>query len=498
MATQTLSKAVISPLADGIFERIGYDPTQGGHNVYQPAIMRSKAKYIAVTGGEQGGKSRVAASKFQVEWALDQGRRPERGDGVGDPHLYWLVAAAYGETQKEFEYILDDLYTLFPTAKIDKSKRIDPGYIELRHVSDLGKPDRKAALRIETKSATDITKLSKESPNGIILCEAAQMEFEVFERCRGRVAPMDGWLFIPGTMERGVGIWFSQMATAWAAGVDNKASFILPSYSNHYLYPGGIDDPKIQAAKIEQSDEWFLERIEGKPVPPRGLVFHEFDASKHVRDNVYNPALPVYIAEDPGYGSELAHAHALEIYQIVTDYTATGQSYEQVRGIDEIFEHGKITEDIINIAMRKPWWKSPKFLYSDPHYKDQHHSMSSVAEVWNRETGLVAGPNHRIPVMPGNERLKSFLGDDPVSKMPKIVFHSCQKGLLSNFGAAPNPLDGKIRPYRWKTDRQGAVYGQIPEEKNNDGTKATTYFLVGEFGYGYDKRNRKAIVTRHK
>lgn len=504
MATQALKEAVISPLADAIFEQLGYDPTQGGLNEFQPPILRSRAQYILVTGGGQGGKSLGASKKFQENWALDRVNHTDRGDGSKEPHLYWLVGSAYEETRKEFQYIADDLMTLGYEPYLFVSSGVNPGLIELRYKDSQGHPDRKPTLRIETKSGTDVTKMSKESPNGIILCEAAQMQFEVFERARDRVTPSDGWMYISGTMERELGMWFRQLALHWAPGVDGKASFRLPSYSNYAWYPGGRNDPKILRAEQEQSDEWFKERIEGIPVPPKGLVFGEVDASVHVRDSAYNPDLPVYMGEDPGYGSELTHAHALEVYQIAQDYTAAGQPYQQIRGIDEIFQHGTITKDIIEIAMGREWWRSPKFLFSDPHYKDQHHANSSVAEIWIKEAGIVPGPKARIPVMPGIERLKSFLKADPVSKLPKIVFSPKQKGLLSNFGLVPNPLGragsedhGAMRPYRWKTDRQGAVYGQIPDDKDCDAVKATWYFLVDHFGYGYDRRNHQAKITRY-
>jgi hypothetical protein len=482
---------------DIYYRKIDYDPSQGGLNTHQPAIIDSDAHYIIVTGGEGSGKSVVLSKKWLDKWLEDQIIHAPTGDGEHDPLLYWLIAAAYGEAVKEFMYIADDLQAIgFPVKQV----KIDaPGYIEVQF------PDEtKPRLRIEVKSATDITKLSKDRPHGIILCEAAQMGVEIYERARSRVAGYDGWMLIAGTMEREMGPWFRNLAMQWT-GADRRQSFRLPSYTNMALYPGGRNDPKILALERESSDEFFMERIEGIPVPPKGLVFPEFDASIHIKEQDYIPGMTVYMGEDPGFGQELTHAHSLEIFQKVVDYLPNGQPYEQMRQIDEIYEHGLITEDIINIAMSREWWKEINSggikLYSDPHYRDQHHSMNSVGEQWLSQTSILAGPAKvngkapKIPIMPAIERMKTFLKPNPLTHMPGVTFHPKARGVLSELGVGGNPLADKeqgvgtaLRPYRWDVDKDGQTYGQVPKDRYNDGIKGVQYLLVGEFGYARAQR----------
>ena len=71
--------------------------------------------------------------------------------------------------------------------------------------------------RIETKSGVDHRTLSKESPDGIIGCEASQLDATVFSRMRGRVTARNGWLFLAGTFESSVG-WYPQLFKAWQQG----------------------------------------------------------------------------------------------------------------------------------------------------------------------------------------------------------------------------------------------------------------------------------------
>jgi hypothetical protein len=76
-----------------------------------------------------------------------------------------------------------------------------------------------------------------------------------------------------------------------------------------------------------------------------------------------------------------------------------------------------------------------------------------------------------------------------------VVFSPKCRGTLSEFGAVPSPFDGQTRAYRWKTDREGNIVGETPEDKNNHAIKAAIYGLVSRFGYGY-VANREFIKVK--
>ena len=450
---------------------LGYEPYP--ENV---PILESGKRFIIVAGGEQSSKSTTAGVYWSQKWFEDQEKWPSEGDGRGNPLLYWLIGASYGETIKEFVYIQDHLTSL--GMPVRATKRVDPGQIEVRF------PDEaRPRVRIETKSGTDIRKMSKDAPHGIIICEPGQVDLVVFERAQGRLTPKNGWLFMPGTFEDSLG-WFPQLWQAWQSGADDRQSFSLPTWANKALYPGGRNDPKILELERHSSDSFFMERIAGRPVPPKGLVFHEFRADLHVRDLHYMPGETVYLFEDPGYGGE--HNHAVEICHIIDG---------QVRVFDEIYENKLLTEEIIQLLMRKSWWyREEKVVVSDPNYKTQHHSTTSVEDIWLKETGI-RPRGTKLRINEGTERLKSFLKPDPIMREPKIVFSPHCKGVLSEFGAVVNPLDGQAKPYSWKTDREGNTIGEVPDDRYNDGIKAIIYGIWELFGPGHT--NTKLIqVTR--
>ena len=439
-------------LRDYLYDKVGFTPTDE-----QVAILESPYRFNLVAGGEQAGKSMVA-SKYLL------GRFME----TEEPGLYWLVAADYERTRAEFEYLVQDFATLGILKQA--SKRVDPGYIVLAD-----------GTRIETKSAKDPRTLAMRAPHGILGCEASQLDMETFFRLRGRCAPKRGWMFLAGTFEGSLG-WYPQMYTAWAAGADPEAkAYSLPSWTNKYLYPGGREDPEIQRLKEVASDDFYMERIEGKPSPPKGLVFSEFRPDAHVVDVEYVPDVPVHLWMDPGY----AGGYAVEVIQV---------QGEQIQVIDEIYEVGLVTDEIIDIAKSRPWWPDVKFGVIDI-AGNQHQAMAAPAEVWLEQAGLYLS-SQKVKINEGTERLKGWLKIDPRTHAPRIVFSPKCIGIMSEFGTAPNPFDGQTRAYRWKTDREGNIVGDTPEDKYNHGVKAIIYGLIDRFGYSYVQGHDRIKVRR--
>jgi hypothetical protein len=88
-------------------------------------------------------------------------------------------------------------------------------------------------------------------------------------------------------------------------------------------------------------EELFAERVGAVPYKPQGLVFKRF-GPEHIGAFPYNPDWPIELAVDPGQ-----HTYAIEVVQ---------WSGEIVRVIDEIYVHDTIAQDIIPLAMARPWW----------------------------------------------------------------------------------------------------------------------------------------------
>ena len=468
----------IDPAAVVLFQQLEIKPT--GRE--QRAILASKKRKIGVSGGEGAGKSVVAYLIWLGRWPQDMQINPGYGDGKGPPLIYWLVGEDYTQVTEEFNFIRDALREL--GFSIKDSPSVDPGYIELKY------PDEKTArFRIETKSARDPSRLTRQRPHGIIHCEPGLSTVATYERLNGRIAGVRGWLALVGTLEGSMG-YYPQLLQAWASGAGDEQSFELPSWTNTYYYPGGRQDPEILRLERESSDEYFMERIAGKVVPPKGLVIKEFRADLHIRDVQFDPLFPVYMCEDPGYGAD--SAHSLMMYQHID---------RQIRVFDEIYERGMVTQDIIRVAQRREWWKYKKQLVCDPHYKDQHHANHSVSDIWRQsDAGIWPEANERVPSGPGIERFKTYFKPDPISGEPGIVISATNcPGLVSELGAGLDPFDNKsYHPWKWQEDRLGQVVGMEPIDKYNHSCKALIYSIVHNFGFAYAQEKRVAEVTRRR
>ena len=463
----TATRTSLPPDMEFLFERLEYAPNSD----MQARILACQKRFILVQGGEQGGKSLTLEKKtvsliFELLHTIDT-------------VLVWLVAADYERTRPEFEYLVEDFVKLFGINNVTASKRVDPGYIEITL-----KGHSKPRIKIETKSAKDPRTLYGYAPNIILGCEASQLDLETYNRLQGRAAPRRGYLLLGGTLESSLG-WYPQLYDAWEHGTKDEQSFRLPSYLNIELYPGGIDDPEIQRLKANSSDDFFLERIEGQAVPPTGLVFKEFRVDIHVRDIEYMPGIPIHLWVDPGY----AGAYAVMAAHIING---------QVQFFDSIYEQGLVTEEICQIVAEKPWFKDVKHGVMDIAGL-QHQAMPAPVEIWlakpPKGIGLYMSTN-RVLINDGIERLKGFLKPNPLTNQPKIVIAPHCKGILSEFGAVPNPFDGQTRAYRWKTDREGNIVGDVPDDRHNHGIKAVIYGLIENFGYGFVKGGDKIKVSR--
>jgi hypothetical protein len=167
----------------------------------------------------------------------------------------------------------------------------------------------------------------------------------------------------------------------------------------------------------------------------------------------------------------------------------------QVRIFDEIYQKGMITEEIADMVMTRDWWsESAKYGVIDVAAR-QHQGMPPIVQVWLAKAGLFM-QTHRVKISDGIERMKSFLKIDPDTHAPRMVIDSSCQGLLSEFGGAPNPDDGQLRAYRWRTDREGNVTGVAPEDKYCDAIKAVWYGLWDRFGPTMASRGGKIKVRR--
>ena len=442
---------LIDQQIDHVLSKIGMVPSPE-----QEEILKCQNREILVAGGERAGKSKVSSDFLTTR--LFYGR------------LYWLVAADYNRTRAEFDYICQNLDKL--GINYVATKQVDPGEINIA-----------GGFRIVTKSAGDPRKLAMEAPDGVVVCEASQVDYETYLRLRGRIAEKRGWLLMSGTFESSLG-WYPELFTkGQAANSDLGAlrSFSLPTWSNTAIFPGGEEDPEIIRLKQDTPDDYFLERYGGVPCPPRGRVFEEFSLALHTGSDKrfeYEPDKPIYIFVDPGYASA---------YSVL----AAQKKGDHLWIVDEIYEKGLTTSEIILICKQKPWYNSIKGGAIDV-AATQHQALPAVSEIWYNEAGIPL-LSQKVQIKDGIEQVKRFLLIDPRTKSSMLHINARCKGIISEFGGCPSPISGQTAVYQWKKDRDGNVIGDTPDDKNNHSIKALSYGII--WLYGYTKRNKRKRVS---
>jgi len=433
---------------DKVFSLVNYVPTE-----LQAGIHNDQSRLKLIAGGERAGKSKVNSKELLTRWFIDIAapndilwKTQKRLKGG----LYWLLGNDYEATRGEWEHIVEDFQKLEQLAS-PPTKNIDPGELVLRD-----------GTRIVTKSARYPEKIATVAPDGILVCEAAQIDYEVFLRARARLAEKRGWMSMAGTFEQEDYIgWYRELfELGQSYNVLELKSFSLPTWSNSFIFPGGRNDPEILKQEAGMTNDRFMERFGGEPCPKTGRVVTEFANTIHVKQCPFDGNKPVEITVDPGY----AGAYAVLAIQDLG---------EQLALIDEIYVQGVVTKDIILMAKKKMWWDAVSGGAIDIAGK-QHQAMAAPVEVWLSEG--VSLRSKKINIEDGIDLLRTHLKQHPVTGRPGIIIDPKCRGFISECGGGKSPVDGGGIWMRDKNTLQ-------PLKKNDHACKALIYFLINKYGF---------------
>ena len=252
-----------------LFSLLHYQPHAG-----QIAFHDSDARFKVLIAGARFGKSLAAAR--------DVLREILSGNTRG-----WLVGPTYALTQPEFRYIHDDLvYRLGDTPTVTTSPP-----------------------RLTTQWGAEVTCLSAHMPESLlgqeidwlVLCEAAHIERDVFERfLRARLASRTGRLVVP-TTPHGHN-WIYELYQRGFANQPGWQSFHYATWDNP-----NVSAHEIEAARRELPADTFAEQYGGAFTSPSGRVYREFEYGLHVVSGLKAPpGAIVFKAIDFGYTNPFA------------------------------------------------------------------------------------------------------------------------------------------------------------------------------------------------
>lgn len=385
--------------------------------------------------------------------------------------LFWLLGPDYEQARQEFLYCLEFFNRLNAIAnKRDVS------------MPKVGAWDMllKGGIRIRTRSAEDVRKLSSVAPNGIIMCEAAQHTYRTFLRCRGRLAETRGWMVLAGTFEESED-WYAELWTEFQQENElGGESFSLPMFENLKVFPEGQADPEVKALTEAYSRVAGMveERIWGIPVVPTDRFFREFRRLTHIGHFPYDPQRPVYICVDPSEGVAPYAVVAVQYDEVLKENYRAWDPIPTCYVIDAIYEP-VIDEDAILAAKARPWWGNVHGGSIDVEEPDSRRR-------WRALGGINLRAN-KWAVRAGIKRLQSFIkvGED-------------DEGLPTSHFYINEGVDGKavkeVTGYKRRSERSEKPHLNCPDHF----VKAVWYELLNRFGPVKAKVRPGVFRPRHR
>jgi len=420
-----------------LFEEFGYQPSPLQAEVHHLLpTARTQPQVVLILGGERAGKSTVAgmeAAAAACAWC----------------DLVYVAGESFENTEPEFDIMAKAFRELGALAsRPAKPKR---GQWEMQ---------LKTGCMIQTisfnRDGPDALIATGQAPDLILLAEAGLLSYAEFLAAFGRVAERRGLVLASGTLKAAQPWYPEKFREFKGANVFSGRSISLPSWANVSIYPGGRQDPVIQALANAYDEQTFLERFGAEPVPSGLLVFgREFSHDLHVRRCEYDPELPIEVAVDPGY----AGAYAVEVMQW------TGPA--DVRVIDEFYRQYATWDQAIDWVRVQPWGSRITSGVADVAIA-QHHADRSQYEQW-RSRGIHLR-SQAVSIEDGISRMRDFLRS-PSSGTPRITYDPRCKSAIWEFGRESYP-----------SDQDGQPLKEHPVDRFNHARKAVSYWLIAHFG----------------
>ena len=410
---------------------------------------------VVLAGGEQSGKSWLGGHHlFGMFW---HGK------------IFWIVGDRYEDTRKECEYLIE---------AGQKAGVIDRVSAPLNSSWEI---TFKNGAVIKTKSSQDATTLAGESPDGILMVEAGRQSYQAFRILWGRAMHNTAWFLVSGTFEATKGRWYPDLwKQLQTTNEYNGVSMSLPSYANPDKYPDGEFDPKIVAARRTLTEDEFAERFLGVPRPTIGIVFPEFRRTVHVNDNAeYMEGFPTRLFVDPGYNPSA--------YAVLFTQNINGQ----VRIYDELYEHELVNQQILDIVLNHPRFRSIERVVIDVASKAHAGAQDPSFLTWQRQV-----TPHNIPVVAkyvkiedGLKRTHDKLRINPLTNEPFLLLHPRCKNTIFEFEEG----------YKYPTRRTGDVGSStLPIDKDNHAMKALAYGLVDTYGFADSGQVKVLKPVKHR
>lgn len=344
----------------------------------------------------------------------------------------WLVAPTYKLGEKEFRVIWEDMILKLEFGKhpeIKKAYSLSQGNMFITFPWN---------TTIEVHSAERPDTLVGDGLDLVVMCEAAKHQRVTWERMiEPALADKRGSAIFTSTPE-GKNFFYE----LWQRGLDDFEpefdSWQYPTWENSVIFPGGYNDPEIQRLKRNMSPEAFDQEICADFTSFTGKIYKEFIEIVHVKNHVYNPDWPNYIAWDFGYNAPTA---AVEFQVSPRDTIHVWREHYKAGMImDEHFEEMRNRE-------QPPGYKVD-LMFGDS------ADPQAIEEICVKFGPCVGDPRAKENWRDGINEVKKFLKVRPDGDPGLFVDPSCKNGIreFNNYKAVEGGKDRDPREQAKKSE----------------------------------------------
>lgn len=514
---------VPAELYASLWDQSGWQP----HRIQREILLdETRNKVVALgrrAGKSQTGGRRLVPEAFRAWYELDQ------LSGMGQRREYWIVGPEYSDAEKEFRTIWNELVRLGFT--FDK-----PGSYNNPESGEMVISMFNRRFIVHAKSAKYPGTLVGEGLSGVILAEAAKMKPSVWHKfIRPTLADFNGWSMFNSTPEGKN--WFYDL---YMTGLDPRRtdwkSWRAPSWVNHHVYPGGVDEAflelaiemrrkhqldallqlykmisrsktmhfvrdsqqafapggdfahglkqgkviinaEIWAMFLDMSQELFNQEVAALFTEYVGRVFKDFDEEFHVVPTEYRSDWTTYACVDYGFQNPF-------VWLLVQ----VDPHRERVHVLDEYYEVYKTTEEAASeIKARGLAPRTIRQFFPDPAEPDRTKEMAYRLQLRPYGKGSI-DLGDRI------EWIRRGLKIDPRFAGPTLTMHPRCVNLIREMGAYKYPETAQQAGERGRSAREA------PMDKDNHAPEALGRFYSGLFGRPWADRSTtkqtKARLTK--
>ena len=403
----------------------------------QEQFLLSPARIRGAFAGKRGGKTEVGA----IEVIRHAETRPGYDPSSLDPYLILVIAPTFDMLRRvSMQKIRQYAAPFAPNVNESRQEIIWHNGSIIRGISG-DKPARAEGQKVHVVWEDEVFQLSE----------------QMFLEAIARVADTRGKIWCTGSL----GVQYENPRLHWA----HKHFKEKPSRDTECIEWPTIANPYFPREEIERLRETLDERTFQMmfeinwDIAALNMVYEDLSEENYVYKYQYNPRLPIYICVDWGWTHELA-----------LGYFQHDAYRDRVYLFDEIVV-SKTTLDTLYSKMQERPYRITEYICDIAGSQEREQTgISNIQWFRNKSDGRISFKSRTSAIQHGVSVVRSFIKNSQGQRRFFIDPDKCPKSLAG------------LRAYSYPV-KNGMVYGELPEKKDDDCADMIRYYFVYKHDY---------------